>query len=48
MTKAAVKILSDNDIRLKMGREARKRSKIFDVNVIVPQYMDYYKTVLNI
>jgi N-acetyl-alpha-D-glucosaminyl L-malate synthase BshA len=48
MTKAAVKILSDNDIRLKMGREARKRSELFDVNIIVPQYIDYYNTVLNI
>lgn len=48
MTKAAVKILSDNDIRLKMGREARKRSKLFDINVIIPQYIDYYNTVLNI
>jgi N-acetyl-alpha-D-glucosaminyl L-malate synthase BshA len=48
MTKAAVKILSDNDIRLKMGREARKRSKLFDVNIIVPKYIDYYNAVLNI
>jgi N-acetyl-alpha-D-glucosaminyl L-malate synthase BshA len=48
MTKAAVKILSSDDIRLKMGREARKRSKLFDVNTIVPQYIDYYNTVLGI
>jgi len=47
MTEAAVKILTSEDIRAKMGVEARKRAKLFDSRLIVPQYLKYYKKILN-
>ena len=47
MIEAAVKILSSDDARIQMGGEARKRAKLFDGRVIVPQYLKYYEKVLN-
>jgi len=47
MSKAAVKVLSDKDLRNKMGAEARKRAKLFDSSLIIPQYIKYYEEVLN-
>lgn len=46
MSEAAIKILSDDDLRAKMGAEARKRAKLFDSKIIVPQYVKYYEKVL--
>jgi glycosyltransferase involved in cell wall biosynthesis len=47
MSKAAIEILKNKKIRLEMGTEARKRAKLFDSSIIVPQYLDYYKRILN-
>lgn len=47
MSVAVMKILKSNEIRLKMGLEARKRAKFFDSKLIVPQYLEYYKRILN-
>ncbi len=46
MSKAAIKILGSEETRLKMGAEARKRAKLFDSKLIVPQYLEYYKKIL--
>jgi glycosyltransferase involved in cell wall biosynthesis len=46
MSKAAIEILKNKKIRLEMGTEARKRAKLFDSSIIVPQYLDYYKRIL--
>ncbi|MBU4292634.1 MAG: N-acetyl-alpha-D-glucosaminyl L-malate synthase BshA [Actinobacteria bacterium] len=43
----ALKILSSEELAKKMGQEARKRAKLFDSSIIVPQYMNYYNEVLN-
>ena len=43
----ALKILCSEELSKKMGREARKRAKLFDSSIIVPQYINYYNEVLN-
>ncbi|MDD3819348.1 MAG: N-acetyl-alpha-D-glucosaminyl L-malate synthase BshA [Actinomycetota bacterium] len=48
MSEAAIKILKNKEVRMKMGTEARKRAKLFDSSVIVPQYLDYYERILNV
>ena len=47
MSEAVIKILGSKEIRLKMGIESRKRAKLFDSKLIVPQYLKYYKKILN-
>ncbi len=47
MSEAAIKILEDEEIRYKMGKAARKRAKLFDSKIIIPQYIKYYKDILN-
>ncbi len=47
MSEAVIKILGSKETRLKMGVEARKRAKLFDGKLIVPQYLKYYKKILN-
>jgi glycosyltransferase involved in cell wall biosynthesis len=47
MSEAAIKILCNMDIRVKMGIEARKRAKLFDSKLIVPKYLEYYEKILN-
>jgi len=44
---AALKLLSDKKTRAKMSINARERALLFDSNVIVPEYLDYYNEVLN-
>ena len=46
MSEAAIKLLSDESMRERMGIEARKRAKLFDSSLIVPQYVEYYKEIL--
>lgn len=46
MSEAAIKILSDDKLRARMGLEARKRAKLFDSSIIVPQYIEYYEEIL--
>ena len=43
----ATEILCSEELAKKMGREARKRAKLFDSSIIVPQYINYYNEVLN-
>ena len=43
----AIEILSSEELAKKMGQEARKRAKLFDSSIIVPQYINYYNEVLN-
>jgi len=43
----ALKILCSEELSKKMGQEARKRAKLFDSSIIVPQYINYYNEVLN-
>ena len=43
----AIEILCSEELSKKMGREARKRAKLFDSSIIVPQYINYYNEVLN-
>ena len=43
----ALKILCSEELSKKMGREARKRAKLFDSSIIVPQYINYYNEVLS-
>ena len=43
----ALKILCSEELAKKMGHEARKRAKLFDSSIIVPQYINYYNEVLN-
>ena len=43
----ALKILCSEELSKKMGHEARKRAKLFDSSIIVPQYINYYNEVLN-
>jgi glycosyltransferase involved in cell wall biosynthesis len=47
MSEAVIRILGSKETRLKMGIEARKRAKLFDSKLIVPQYLKYYKKILN-
>jgi N-acetyl-alpha-D-glucosaminyl L-malate synthase BshA len=47
MIEAVIKVLESREIRLKMGIEARKRAKLFDSKLIIPQYLKYYKKILN-
>lgn len=47
MSEAAIKILRNKEVRMEMGIEARKRAKFFDSKIIVPQYLEFYKKVLN-
>ncbi|MCL4377099.1 MAG: N-acetyl-alpha-D-glucosaminyl L-malate synthase BshA [Actinobacteria bacterium] len=47
MSLAAIKILGNDEIRYKMGLEARKRAKLFDSRIIVPKYLQYYNEILN-
>jgi len=47
MSKSAIQVLSDENLRAKMRKAARKRAKDFDCNRIVPMYIDYYKEILN-
>jgi len=44
---AALKLLSDKKTMAKMSINARERALLFDSNVIVPEYLDYYNEVLN-
>jgi len=43
----AIEILCSEELSKKMGQEARKRAKLFDSLIIVPQYINYYNEVLN-
>ena len=43
----ATEILCSEELSKKMCQEARKRAKLFDSSIIVPQYINYYKEVLN-
>lgn len=43
----AIEILCSEELSKKMGQEARKRAKLFDSSIIVPQYINYYNEVLN-
>ena len=43
----ATEILCSEELAKKMSREARKRAKLFDSSIIVPQYINYYNEVLN-
>ena len=43
----AIEILCSEELAKKMGHEARKRAKLFDSSIIVPQYINYYNEVLN-
>ena len=43
----AIEILCSEELAKKMGHEARKRAKLFDGSIIVPQYINYYNEVLN-
>lgn len=43
----AIEILCSEELAKKMGREARKRAKLFDSSIIVPQYINYYNEILN-
>jgi len=43
----AIEILCSEELAKKMGKEARKRAKLFDSSIIVPQYINYYNEVLN-
>lgn len=47
MIGAAINILCDENLRNKMGFEARKRAELFDSRLIVPQYLNYYKKILD-
>jgi len=47
ISEAAIRILKNEEIRLEMSVEARKRAKFFDSKMIVPQYLKYYEKVLN-
>ncbi len=47
MSEAAINILQNKEVKLKMGMEARKRAKFFDSKIIVPQYMEYYRKILS-
>ncbi|MGM0365092.1 MAG: N-acetyl-alpha-D-glucosaminyl L-malate synthase BshA [Actinomycetota bacterium] len=47
MTRAAIKVLSDPNLRAGMSKAARKRATDFDSNRIVPMYVQYYEEILN-
>ena len=47
MSEAVVKIIKSEEIRSEMGMEARRRAKHFDSKLIVPEYLEYYKRILN-
>ena len=43
----AIEILCSEELSKKMSQEARKRAKLFDSSIIVPQYINYYNEILN-
>jgi len=47
LAERAIEILGNEELSKKMSREARKRAKLFDSSIIVPQYVNYYNEVLN-
>lgn len=46
MSEAAVRILKNEELKQKMGAEARKRAKAFDSKIIIPRYLEYYKSII--
>ncbi|MBM3713366.1 MAG: N-acetyl-alpha-D-glucosaminyl L-malate synthase BshA, partial [Actinobacteria bacterium] len=46
LASSALRILCDKDLKDKMGFEARKRAKLFDSSIIIPQFLNYYNYVL--
>ena len=48
MAKKGIEILSDEDLKKFIGKNARKRvEESFDIDEIVPQYEKYYEEVYN-
>lgn len=47
MAEYAVQILSDDEMREEMSKNARKRAEIFEMSKIVNQYEEYYQEVRN-
>jgi glycosyltransferase involved in cell wall biosynthesis len=47
IAQAALKILSDKKLKSQMSIAARNRAVLFDSNIIIPQYLNYYNEVLN-
>lgn len=48
MADKAVKILQDDDLRLQMARRARQTAvERFNVNLVIPQYEQYYQKIIN-
>ena len=47
LTDASINILSSTDLMEKMSYEARKIALKFDTKIIVPQYIEYYKKIIN-
>jgi N-acetyl-alpha-D-glucosaminyl L-malate synthase BshA len=47
LTDASINILSNPDLMEKMSYEARKTALKFDTKIIVPQYIEYYKKIIN-
>ena len=48
MAKKGIEILSDENLREFLGKNARKRvEEFFDIDVIVPQYEKYYGSLID-
>ena len=45
MAKNAVEILSNEELHERMSKNARKRAELFNQELVVTQYEDYYKEV---
>lgn len=45
MAENAVEILTNSELHYRMSKNARKRAELFNQNLIVNQYEDYYKSV---
>lgn len=43
----SLEIISDEKFHLTMSINARKKAEMFDASVIIPQYFNYYKNLLN-
>jgi len=46
LASSALRILCDKDLKEKMSFEARKRAELFDSNIIIPHFLNYYNYVL--
>lgn len=43
----AISILNDDALRIKMAQNARNRAEVFELNLIVDQYEDFYRSVMS-